>query len=605
MSSTLVDRNIIVKALGLDRAGALDLKCYLIHIFFLPAKNNWFATSLWNHSFSYFYNIITSQPIFQKEVETRIRSQGTLISGLWAGQAAVVMASLAQALMRHGAANEHDTETNENNVNGSLLEEGRAELNESQSQLPRSPRDLWRLAVKAAVAERRQSDKIVWGGFPFDLQEVRMKRLQAHRRSAEGDTGPSPGMGQYSELGNGEDDIQSCIGTFLSDTRNIIDMIGSSKLNILLLAVPLGIAGGMLGWPPVVVFVANFLALLPLALILGQLTEDLILRFGETVGGLLNATFGNVVEMILGLAALSHGLMDVVAASLIGSILSNLLLVLGCCFFFGGTKYKVQTFNSAGNKAATSLLFLACISIITPTMARKVYGEEVITEWTLQVLSRTIAIMLVSMYMCYLYFQLKTHAEEFSSAEERLHRNSVVRVFSTDSEALPSPRSLETYEVGPVLSLSGAIAGLSLVTIAVAACSEYLTGAIEQVSETTHINKSFLGLVLLPIAGNAAEHFTAVFLAMKNKMDASIAIAVGSSIQIAVFVLPVTVLVGWAIGMPLTLNFDPFAVIIMTLSVMLAYFVTSDGKSNWLLGLQLLLTYVLISSVYLLERQQP
>lgn len=513
----------------------------------------------------------------------------------------VVMTSLAQALVSHTADDE-----NNSLLNGAIRSNtppAHDEANDTQDHSPRTPRGLWRLALKAALSEQRRTDRIVWGGFPFDLQEVKMRRLHAQMGlSADAESAPMH-AGCYSELGDqGE---QSCLGTLVSDTRNLIDMVASSKLNILLLAVPLGIAGGILRWPPVVVFVANFLALLPLALILGELTEDLILRFGETIGGLLNATFGNVVEMILGLAALSHGLMDVVAASLIGSILSNLLLVLGCCFLFGGAKYKVQAFNSAGNKAATSLLFLACISIITPTMARQVYGEAVITERTLEVLSRTIAIMLVVMYMCYLYFQLKTHAEEFSSAEERLHRNSLGRVLSSDGEYPTSPSFIDTYDLAPVLSLTGAITGLTFVTITVAVCSEYLTGAIEQVSETTHINKSFLGLVLLPIAGNAAEHFTAVFLALKNKMDAAIAIAVGSSIQIAVFVLPVTVLAGWAIGMPLTLNFDPFAVIIMTLSVMLAYFVTSDGKSNWLLGLQLLLTYLLISSVYLLERQQP
>eukprot|EP00889_Picochlorum_renovo_P000971 jgi/Picre1/28001/NNA_000962.t1 len=325
-----------------------------------------------------------------------------------------------------------------------------------------------------------------------------------------------------------------------SDIVHLIQMLGSSKLNILLLAVPVGIAGGILNWSPSIVFAANFLALLPLALILGELTEDLILRFGETIG----------------------------ASSLIGSILSNLLLVLGCCFFFGGSKFKTQQFNSAGNKAATSLLFLACISVITPTMASVLYGPDAMAPETLQLLSHCIAVLLVGMYICYLFFQLKTHSESFSTNDLREdHVNSLGRRFSDAEDPTLSASLLDSYEIGPVLSVSGAIAGLTLVTITVAV------------------------LILLPIAGNAAEHFTAVFLALKNKMDAAISIAVGSSIQIAVFVLPVTVLVGWVIGRPFTLNFDPFAVTILTLSVVLAYFVTSDGKSNWLLGLQLILTY--------------
>ena len=433
------------------------------------------------------------------------------------------------------------------------------------------------------------------------------------------------------------EDTPSTFEVARSDLLSLLDMVMSSKLNVLLLAVPIGVLGGILGWSPLVVFLANFSALLPLALILGELTEDLILRFGETIGGLLNATFGNVVEMILGLAALGHGLLDVVAASLVGSILSNLLLVLGCCFFFGGARYKTQRFNNTGNKAATSLLFLACISIVSPTAARVVYGADVITNDTLAVLSRFIAILMVSMYICYLYFQLKTHSESFTSPSNGdggdvgipIRAESLTRTRSTEAEedtlnsdnrnadrrnmSLGGVRSLaeepllgEDYAddlvIEPVLSLPGALGGLTLVTIAVAACSEYLTGSIEAVASSTQINKSFLGIILLPIAGNAAEHFTAVFLAMRNKMDAAISIAVGSSIQIAVFVLPVTVLVGWAIGVPFTLSFDPFAVVIMTMSVILAYFVMADGRSNWFFGLQLLLTYAFVATVFFFAR---
>jgi Ca2+/Na+ antiporter len=153
----------------------------------------------------------------------------------------------------------------------------------------------------------------------------------------------------------------------------------------------------------------------------------------------------------------------------------------------------------------------------------------------------------------------------------------------------------------PQLSLLGALFCLSLITITVAACSEFLTGAIEAVSASSGINQAFLGLIILPIAGNACEHITAVFVAVKNKMDLAISVALGSSIQIATFVLPVTVLAGWAMGKELTLDFDPFAVLMLFVSVILAYFVSSDGTSNWLLGLQLVVTYVLIGAVYFWE----
>lgn len=419
----------------------------------------------------------------------------------------------------------------------------------------RDPKMLWRIALNGL-------------DLPFDLKAKVKEQMHVER-----------GM---SDVSGGTESVRGLPepGAFspMSDLMHFLHMLYSSRLNILLLAIPLGIISGMYGWSPMIVFGSNFLALLPLALILGQLTEDLIWRFGETTGGLLNATFGNVVEMILGFAALSQGLMDVVAASLIGSILSNLLLVMGCCFLFGGLKHKDQSFNAAGNKAANSLLFLACISIVTPTMASVIYGPTVMTPKALKLLSHAIALLLVFLYGCYLLFQLKTHATAFSS--EAVLQDAPQ--FSDEEE----PFAMETEQSGPVLSLAGAIAGLAGVTVLVAICSEYLTGALEAVSESTNINKAFLGLIVLPIAGNAAEHFTAVFFAIKNRMDAAIAISVGSSIQIAVFVLPVTVLVGWAIGKELTLAFDPFAVIILTLSVVLSYFVTSDGYSNWLLGLQ-------------------
>jgi len=194
--------------------------------------------------------------------------------------------------------------------------------------------------------------------------------------------------------------------------------------------------------------------------------------------------------------------------------------------------------------------------------SRYVYGADVIDDTTLAVLSRTIAILMVSMYISYLYFQLKTHTESFSSTDvdndNDFENEITVRNADRRNTSLGGVRALadqpllgddymDDVDIEPVLSLAGALSGLTLVTIAVAACSEYLTGSIEAVAASTQINKSFLGIILLPIAGNAAEHFTAVFLAMRNKMDAAISIAVGSSIQIAVFVLPVTVLVGWCV----------------------------------------------------------
>jgi len=212
-------------------------------------------------------------------------------------------------------------------------------------------------------------------------------------------------------------------------------------------------------------------------------------------------------------------------------------------------------------------------------------------------------------YMCYLYFQLKTHADDMGSAggssaelatSSSAQANGDVAAGGSGQDGV----SLENEDVQtPALSFTGAMGTLLLITVLVAACSEYLTGAIEAVSGTFGINKAFLGLIVLPIAGNAAEHITAVFVAVKDKMDLAISVALGSSIQIAIFVLPVTVLAGWVMGKEFSLDLDPFAVVMLSVSVILTYFVTSDGSSNWLLGLQLVMTYVLIGSVFFLENE--
>lgn len=205
-------------------------------------------------------------------------------------------------------------------------------------------------------------------------------------------------------------------------------------------------------------------------------------------------------------------------------------------------------------------------------------------------------------YGCYLYFQLATHSNSLngdSTEDQSNHNNSHNNQSQNHEQAEEAPLQQEERNY-PCLSLAGALVSLTLITVTVAACSEFLTGAIEAVSKLSGINQTFIGLIVLPIAGNAAEHITAVFVALKNKMDLAISVALGSSIQIAIFVLPVTVLAGWAMGKEFTLDLDPFAVLMLTVSVILAYFVTSDGSSNWMLGLQLVVTYVLIGAVYLL-----
>lgn len=373
---------------------------------------------------------------------------------------------------------------------------------------------------------------------------------------------------------------------FKGDAVAIYGLVMSSWMNVLLVLAPLGILAHFLNWSPIAVFLLNFGALIPLALLLGEITEDLAVRFGSTIGGLLNATFGNVVELILSIAALTKGLYVVIAASLIGSILSNLLLVLGCCFLLGGAKHKHQTFNTMLNKACCSLLLLACIGLVIPTAAKRFFpadgqdpGNDIVpaanpqmTEHAVANMSHATALILGFVYLCYLFFQLKTHADELAEGGG---------------------------EEAPALSLFGALAMLTAITLVVATNSEFLTGAIEAVSKESGLNQTFLGLIILPIAGNACEHITAVFVAMKDKMDLAIGVALGSSIQIAIFVIPFMVIVAWILGLPFYLDFEPFATMVLTLAVIHAFFVSSDGNSNWLLGVLLVATYTLVALLYL------
>lgn len=368
--------------------------------------------------------------------------------------------------------------------------------------------------------------------------------------------------------------------SFKTDVKAISGLIFSSWLNILLVTAPLGIMSQYLKWGATPTFILNFCALVPLALLLGEVTEDLAVRFGSTIGGLLNATFGNVVELILSVAALNKGLYIVIASSLAGSILSNLLLVLGCCFLLGGTKHKHQTFNTMLNKACCSLLLLACIGLIIPTAAERFFQQDtkhedapVVTQSGVANMSHATALILGFVYLCYLFFQLKTHADELADEEN---------------------------EEAPALSLCGALGLLATITIIVAVNSEFLTGAIEAVSAKSGLNQMFLGLIVLPIAGNACEHITAVFVAMRDKMDLAIGVALGSSIQIAMFAIPFMVITAWILHLPFYLTyFEPFVTTMLTLSVIHAFFVSSDGNSNWLLGVLLIATYVLIALMYL------
>ncbi|SBS87520.1 cation/H+ antiporter, putative [Plasmodium malariae] len=303
--------------------------------------------------------------------------------------------------------------------------------------------------------------------------------------------------------------------------------------------------------------------------LMGHVTEDLALHTGEIIGGLLNATFGNLMEMIFSIQALNAGLINVVQGTLLGSILSNLLLVLGMSFFAGGLYHHVQKFNEKGATCSTSLLLLSSLAITIPTVSSCTTNNNV--EVLLKV-SRITAVLIFLTYCLFLLFQLYTHISLFQDKEM-------------------------TEEI-PQLSIIAGSLFLILITILVSVHSEYLINTIEAVIKYYNISENFIGVILLPVVGNATEHLTAVTVAIKNKVDLTMGVAVGSSAQIALFVVPVTVLFGWILNKPMTLAFSPLSSVILVISVIVTMAIVQDGESNWLEGVLLISAYLIVGVVF-------
>ncbi|MEM8672331.1 MAG: calcium/proton exchanger [Cyanobacteria bacterium P01_G01_bin.67] len=343
---------------------------------------------------------------------------------------------------------------------------------------------------------------------------------------------------------------------------------------LLLVFIPISIAAHFLEWGETVVFITAALGIVPLASYMGTATEEIAVVTGPNIGGLLNATFGNATELILAFIALKAGLVGVVKATITGSIVSNLLLVMGFSMLLGGLKFKEQKFQPTVARLNASSMNLAVIALLLPTAVE--YTSSGIEEQTLQNLSVAVAGILILVYALTLLFSMKTHAYLCDVGEADL----------SDSE--------EEHKV----NLPFWIFILLVVTLAVAVESELLVDSLEVATADLGLTSLFTGVILLPIIGNAAEHATAVTVAMKDKMDLSVSVAVGSSMQIALFVAPVLVIAGWIIGQPMDLNFNPFELVAVTVAVLIANSISSDGESNWLEGSLLLATYAVVAIAF-------
>lgn len=322
------------------------------------------------------------------------------------------------------------------------------------------------------------------------------------------------------------------------------------------------------------IFVCACLAIVPLAGWLGHATEHLAARTSEGLGGLLNATFGNAAELILALMALKKGLYGVVKASLTGSIIGNILLVLGAATLAGGLKFKEQRFNAAGARSQSSMMTLAAIALILPAAFHYVAGPAGFPKEV--DLSLEISVVLLVTYALSLIFSLRTHKHLFVSGVEAEPAASHAR-----------------------WSLKKSMVVLAVSTAMVAWMSEVLVGSVEQAAVSFGMSSVFVGVIVVAVVGNAAEHSTAVLVAMKNRMDLSLGIAIGSSVQIALFVAPFLVLMSFLIGpRPMDLVFTAPEVVAVGLSVWIAGQIAGDGESNWLEGVQLLAVYLILGIVF-------
>jgi len=348
-------------------------------------------------------------------------------------------------------------------------------------------------------------------------------------------------------------------------------------LNWLLVFVPIAI--GLEFFAPnshSLIFVAACVAIIPLAGWLGRATEHLSEHTGEGVGGLLNATFGNAPELIIAVVALKAGLFDMVRASLIGAILANLLLALGVAFFLGGVRYHNQEYNSGATRLYSTMMLIAVISLVVPSAFSRFFSSEA-TMRQEQLLNLGMAFVLLIAYGLYLLFMLKTHPESFSAVGSQE----------------------DHHDEGQQWGLPRAVGSLVVASVLAAWMSEILVGAAEGTGKALGMSQTFIGIVFLAIVGGAAESGSAIAMARKNKLDLTVGIALGSSIQIALFVAPALVLLSYAVApQPLELSFGRAELGSMFLAVLIGAMVSGDGRSNWFKGVQLITVYVIMAFLF-------
>lgn len=341
-------------------------------------------------------------------------------------------------------------------------------------------------------------------------------------------------------------------------------------LKYLFIFVPISVALELMHADPLWIFIAASIAIIPLAGLMGEATEEIAVYSGPKVGGLINATFGNATELIIAFFALKAGLFEVVKASIAGAVIGNILLVLGASMLVGGLKFKTQTFNQKAVSVSSSMLLFAVIGLSIPAVFTHTVKPTLLnTQY--EGLSIAIALIMFIIYILSLIFSFGTHKD----------------IFGTEHDSAATAK----------WSFKKAMGMLVLATVLIAFMSEFLVGSIEAVTSAFGLSQLFVGIIVIAIIGNAAEHSTAIIMAARNKMDVAVEIAIGSSLQIILFVAPVLVFISLFFT-PMSLIFNYFELVAMFVSALIANQVASDGESNWLEGAQLIAVYLIIAIAF-------
>lgn len=341
-----------------------------------------------------------------------------------------------------------------------------------------------------------------------------------------------------------------------------------NPVNLLLLFIPFALMAELAHWDPVIIFATAALAVVPLSGLMGDATEELAGRTGPQIGALINATLGNAAELIITILALREGLLDLVRASITGSIIGNILLVMGAALLFGGLKNGTQKFNPSQAGLNATMLIMASLVLTVPSFFA--FAIEPDTK-RVEELSLLTAGVIIILYVLSMLYTLRAKAGD-SLTREAAHE--------------------------PTMSVRSAVILLITATALIALMSEFLVGAVEPMTAQLGISEMFVGVILVPIIGNIAEHVVAIEVAIKNKMDLSLGIAIGSSLQIALFVAPLLVFISLLFGQHLTLEFTSFELVALLASCIIAAMVSMDGRSNWLEGALLVGLYIIVAIAF-------